>query len=69
MSNKQTEQFEETKLEAEQEKETLCDTCNKMYYIQESYGVNQGDEYYQTEIGHDFNCKYRNIDHMNRPFI
>ena len=66
MSLKQNDQFEEAKLEAQQE--IKCDTCNKMYYIQESYGVNQGDEYYQTEVGHDFNCKYRNIDHMNRPF-
>lgn len=69
MSLKQNDHYEEAKMEAEQEKETKCNVCNKMYFIQESYGVNGTDEFYATEVGHDFYCIYRNIDPMNRPFV
>lgn len=67
MSNKQTEIFEEAKMEAEQEKK--CNVCGRMYFIQESYGVNGSDEYLATEIGHDFSCPFRNIDPSNRKFV
>ena len=69
MSLKQNDHYEEAKMEAEHEKETKCNVCNKMYFIQESYGANDTDEFYATEVGHSFNCPFRNIDPMNRPFV
>jgi hypothetical protein len=59
----------ETYMQAIKPTETKCDKCGKMWYIQESYGANDTDEYYETEVGHDFNCVYRNIDHNNRPYV
>ena len=46
-----------------------CNVCKKKYYVQESYGANGSDEYYETEIGHAFDCEYRNIDPKNREFV
>lgn len=49
--------------------ETKCDNCQRMYHIQESYGANGSDEYYETEIGHAFDCPFRNIDPNNKPYV
>lgn len=49
--------------------EKKCDVCKKMYYIQETYGVNGSDEYHEMEIGHSWDCDYRNIDPRNRPYV
>ncbi len=63
MSHKGNDQYNENMAELE------CTICHKHYTVEESYGVNGSDEYLATEIGHAFDCPFRNIDPKNRKFV